>query len=101
MRLMSFKASGDKVQPVYCNKLVSLVLPFSHGRVDIIEGSRFEAKVIGDRTVVSLKTGAGASEEPAFKCPFPSKVGEAIRSLRAAACARVHQVQATGERICL
>jgi hypothetical protein len=102
MKLLSFIAYGeDTIKPVYCNKVVKNVLPFTHGKVDIVAGTWFGAQIVEGRTVLTIKPDAGASEAPAFKVPYPSKVREAIQGLRAAACAAVYQAQAEGTEVCL
>jgi hypothetical protein len=102
MKLLSFVAYSDNsIKPVYCNKLVKSVLPFEHGRVTIVEGKTFSAEVKDGRTILTVKPEAGASEAPEFKCPYPTKVKEAIQALRMAATARVHQMIADGETVCL
>jgi len=101
MKLLSFIAHDDIVAPIYCNKVVENVLPFEHGRVTIVKGDTFNAKVVDGRTVLTIKPGAGASFHAPFKVPYASKVREAIQGLRAAACAAVYQAQANGETVCL
>lgn len=96
-RMLAFREIDGVVQPIYCNEMVKVALPFEHGRVKIIEGRKFSAHVEDGKTIVTLKPGAGASTEPMFKCPYPSKVKEAIQGLRAAASARIHQMIAEGE----
>lgn len=102
MKLLSFIAySDDVIKPIYCNKMVEAALPFSHGKVDIVKGTWFGAQLVNGRTVLTIKPEAGASDAPAFKVPYPSKVKEAIQSLRTAACANVHRMIAEGETVCL
>lgn len=95
MKLLDFSANGKTVKPLYCSLAVEKFLPFEHGRVRIEAGEKFTAKVENGRTVMTVKCGAGAREEPAFKVDFPSACRDAIKALRVAACHTIHQSKAS------
>ena len=85
------KVGSHRIQPVYCNPLVGIALPFEHKRIRLVAGNTFSSQEDNGVTVVSLKLGPGASEEPAFKTDFTKQVIQAICELRVAACKRVDQ----------
>lgn len=85
------KVSSHKLQPIYCSNKVGEFLPFTHKRVRLEAGEHYESHEDNGTTVVSIKVGAGASEEPIFKTDFTKQVLEAIKEFRIAACKRVNQ----------
>lgn len=94
MKLLSFVAKGNIVRPAYCSLQIKDMLPFEHGRVKIVESDKFGEEVKNGKTILHIRPGAGANEAPAFKVSFPSACRDAIRSLRAACCAKVYLTEA-------
>lgn len=97
MRFISMiKVSSHKLQPVYCSTQLKEVLPFAHKRIVLVDGQTFSSHEEDGKTIVSLKLGPGASDEPIFKTDFTKQVCEAIKELRIAACLKTSQRFADG-----
>lgn len=97
MRFISLiKVGSHKLQPIFCSTQLREALPFAHKRIVLVAGHMFSSREEHGKTVVSLKLGPGASDEPVFKTDFAKQVQEAIKELRIAACLKTSQRSAYG-----